>query len=197
MRRASVLAALAAAVFLFIHERNGRKAQTSFAQMTITPISSSGHTYGAAISPDGKWLAYISDEEGKSGIWVRQLGTGSTAQVVAPSIGNFKGMTFSPDGNYLYFVKGEPGTGLIEALSSSLTRWNAARIDRRRGQSSNILAGRKADRFRAAIEYRGNFELAGSQGGRLGGACHCRTAASHFHFRRRAPHGRRTGNGLR
>ncbi len=112
VRRASVLAALAAAVFLFVHERNGRKAQTSFAQMTITPISSSGHTYGAAISPDGKWLAYISDEEGKSGIWVRQLGTGSTAQVVAPSVGNFKGVTFSPDGNYLYFVKGEPGTGL-------------------------------------------------------------------------------------
>jgi eukaryotic-like serine/threonine-protein kinase len=112
VRRASVVAALAAAVFLFIHERNGRKAETSFGQMTITPISSSGHTYGAAISPDGKWLAYISDEEGKSGIWVRQLGTGSTAQVVAPSIGRFKGMTFSPDGNYLYFVKGEPGTGL-------------------------------------------------------------------------------------
>src|SRR5580704_254343 len=48
VRRALVLAALAAAVFLFIHERNGRKAETSFAQMTITPISSSGHTYGAA-----------------------------------------------------------------------------------------------------------------------------------------------------
>src|SRR5215469_11301200 len=114
MRLATVLAvlvALAAAV-LFIHERNGRKAEPAFAQMTITPISSSGHTYGAAISPDGKWLAYISDEEGKSGIWVRQLATGSTAQVVAPSIGKFKGMTFSPDGNYLYFVKSEPGSGL-------------------------------------------------------------------------------------
>ena len=112
MRRAAVLAALAAAVFLFIHERNGRKAETSFAQMTITPVSSSGHTYGPAISPDGKWLAYISGEDGTSGIWVRQLGTGSTAQVLAPSTGNFKGLTFSPDGNYLYFVKGEPGTGL-------------------------------------------------------------------------------------
>ena len=114
MRLATVLAvlvALAAAV-LFIHERNGRKAEPAFAQMTITPISSSGHTYGAAISPDGKWLAYISDEEGKSGVWVRQLATGSTAQVVAPSIGKFKGMTFSPDGNYLYFVKSEPGSGL-------------------------------------------------------------------------------------
>src|SRR6201981_3480863 len=37
-RRAAILAALAAAVFLFIHERTGRKAETPFAQMTITPI---------------------------------------------------------------------------------------------------------------------------------------------------------------
>jgi serine/threonine protein kinase/Tol biopolymer transport system component len=112
LRRASVLAALGAAVFLFIHERNGRNAVSSFAQMTITPVSSSGHTYGAAISPDGKWLAYMSDEQGTPSIWVRQLGTGSTAQVVAPSAGFFKGLTFSPDGNYLYFVKNEQGTGL-------------------------------------------------------------------------------------
>jgi len=113
LRRASVLLALAAAVVLFIHERNGRKQESaSFTQMTITPVSSSGHTFGAAISPDGKWLAYISDEHGTPGIWVRQLGTGSTAQVVAPTTGNFKGLTFSPDGNYLYFVKGETGTGL-------------------------------------------------------------------------------------
>ncbi len=111
-RRAAVSAALAGAVLLFIHERNGRKAEPSFGQMTITPVSSSGHTYGPAISPDGKWLAYLSDEQGKPGIWVRQLGTGSTAQVVAPSMGNFRGLTFSPDGNYLYFVKGEPGAGL-------------------------------------------------------------------------------------
>jgi serine/threonine protein kinase len=112
VRRASVLVALAAAVFLFIHERNGRKAETPFAQMTITPVSSSGNTYGAEISPDGKWLAYLSDERGKPGIWVRQVATGSTAQVVVPSPGNVKGLTFSPDGNYLYFVKSEPGTGL-------------------------------------------------------------------------------------
>jgi serine/threonine protein kinase/WD40 repeat protein len=113
VRRAAALVALAGAVILFIHERNGRKAESSsFAQMTITPVSSSGHTFGAAISPDGKWLAYISDEQGAPGIWVRQLATGSVAQVVAPSNGHFKGLTFSPDGNYVYFVKGEPGTGL-------------------------------------------------------------------------------------
>jgi eukaryotic-like serine/threonine-protein kinase len=99
-------------VAMFLHDRSGRKTVSEFAQMTITPVSSSGKTFGAAISPDGKWLAYISDEQGPPGIWVRQLGTGSTAQVVAQSTGNFRGLTFSPDGNYLYFVKGEPGTGL-------------------------------------------------------------------------------------
>ena len=112
MRRASVLLALAAGVILFIHERNARKPDSTFAEMTITPISSSGHTYGAAISPDGKWLAYISEEQGPPGIWVRQVGTGSTAQVVPPSSGHYRGLTFSPDGNYLYFVKSEPGSGL-------------------------------------------------------------------------------------
>jgi eukaryotic-like serine/threonine-protein kinase len=99
-------------VAMFLHDRSGRKTVSEFAQMTITPVSSSGKTFGATISPDGKWLAYISDEQGPPAIWVRQLGTGSTAQVVAPSTGNFRGLTFSPDGNYLYFVKGEPGTGL-------------------------------------------------------------------------------------
>ena len=112
IRRGSILVALLAAIFFFIHERTGRKTETQFGQMTITPISSSGNTSGAAISPDGKWLAYLSNEQGKSGIWVRQLATGSTAQVVPPSSGNFRGITFSPDGNYLYFVKGEPGSAL-------------------------------------------------------------------------------------
>jgi serine/threonine protein kinase/dipeptidyl aminopeptidase/acylaminoacyl peptidase len=112
LRRASIVAALIAAIAMFLHDRTGRRAESGFAQMTITPVSSSGNTSGAAISPDGKWLAYISQEQGPPGIWVRQLATGSTAQVVAPSTGNYRGLTFSPDGNYLYFVKGEPGTGL-------------------------------------------------------------------------------------
>ncbi len=112
LRRAAVVVALGAAAALFLHERTRQNAGAGFTQMTITPVSSSGNTFGAAISPDGKWLAYISQEQGPPSVWVRQLGTGSTAQVVAPSPGSFRGLTFSPDGNYLYFVKSETGTGL-------------------------------------------------------------------------------------
>jgi eukaryotic-like serine/threonine-protein kinase len=112
LRWAGIVVALGAAAAMFLHDRTGRKAATEFAQMTITSVSSSGKTYGAAISPDGKFLAYLSQEQGSPGIWVRQLATGSTAEVVAPSAGSFRGLTFSPDGNYVYFVKGETGTGL-------------------------------------------------------------------------------------
>lgn len=82
-----------------------RHTESSFMQMTITPITSSGNIHSATISPDGKWLAYVQDDNGGHGIWVRQIATGSTAKVLAGSPGEILGLTFSPDGNYLYYVK--------------------------------------------------------------------------------------------
>ncbi|MGC1910586.1 MAG: protein kinase [Candidatus Acidiferrales bacterium] len=109
---AGVVLALCAAVVLFVHERNRTPAESSFAQMTITPVTSSGEVHSATISQDGKWLAYVSDEKGDHGIFVRQLGTGSVAQVLKGSEGEIHGMTFSPNGDYLYYTKGQPGSGL-------------------------------------------------------------------------------------
>jgi len=97
---------------LFLHERLDHHQENSFAQMTITPITSSGNIHSATISADGKWLAYVADDNGAHAIYVRQLATGSTAKVVTGSEGEIGGIAFSLDGNYLYFVKEEPGTGL-------------------------------------------------------------------------------------
>ena len=71
--------------------------------MSITQLTSSGDIGAASISPDGKWLAYVQDHNGEDSIWVRQLATGSTAQVLPPSKLNLDGLTFTRDGNYLYF----------------------------------------------------------------------------------------------
>jgi len=86
--------------------------ESSFAQMTISPITSTGNIHSDAISTDGKWLAYVQDDKAGHGIWVRQLVTGSTAQVVRGSEGEVAGLTFSRDGNYLYFVKRDESVGL-------------------------------------------------------------------------------------
>lgn len=107
-----VLIIAAVVLTIFFHDRFGHKQESNFAQMSITPVSSSGEVHSATISPDGKWLAYVSDEKGEHGIFVRQLGTGSTALVVPGSEGEVPGITFSPDGNYLYYTKRPPAVGL-------------------------------------------------------------------------------------
>jgi len=106
---------IAAFVALILHLRQPKQETTtssSFAEMTITPVTSTGNIHSTAISTDGKWLAYVQDDKVGHGIWVRQLGTGSTAQVVPGSEGEIAGLRFTGDGNYLFFVKRDESVGI-------------------------------------------------------------------------------------
>jgi eukaryotic-like serine/threonine-protein kinase len=108
-----IILGLAAMVALFLHYRSQRHENpSSFSQMTITPVTSTGNIHSAAISSDGKWLAYVQDDKGGHALWVHQLGTGSAAQVLPGSQQEIDGLTFSIDGNYLYFVKRDESLGL-------------------------------------------------------------------------------------
>jgi Tol biopolymer transport system component len=112
-----LIALLAASAFYYFkiykpEKPAPRNTSDSFMQMKISPITSTGNIHSVTISRDGKWLAYTRDEKGGHAIWVRQVGTGSTAQVVPGSEGELSDIVFSPDGNYLYYRKVEPGTGL-------------------------------------------------------------------------------------
>jgi eukaryotic-like serine/threonine-protein kinase len=103
---AAIVAAIVSSIALFLHNRTGHRPETTtFAEMTIQPVTSTGNIHSTAISPDGKFLAYVKDDNGGHGIWVRQTATGSVAQVSPGSPGEIGGLTFSMDGNYLYFVK--------------------------------------------------------------------------------------------
>jgi len=105
VRTAFGLIVIFAVVGLNFYFRKSRHTETNFAQMTITPVTSTGNIHSASISADGKWMAYVQDDNGGHAIWVRQLATGSTAKVLSGSPGEIGGLTFSNDGNYLYFVK--------------------------------------------------------------------------------------------
>jgi len=103
-----VLLILGAFLARLIHHHPGRyREEASFAQMTITPVTSSGNVHSDAISLDGKWLAYVMDDKGGHTIWVRQLATGSTALVVPASSEEARGLKFSADGNYLFYYRSE------------------------------------------------------------------------------------------
>jgi serine/threonine protein kinase/Tol biopolymer transport system component len=110
----AVLLGIGAVLAIYLHGRFGHHhVETApFSQMTISPLTSTGNIHSVTISADGKWVAYVADENGSHGIWIRQLATGSTAQVELGSPGEIVGLNFSLDGNYLYFVKSDASAGL-------------------------------------------------------------------------------------
>jgi eukaryotic-like serine/threonine-protein kinase len=87
-------------------EGGGEASKAAFHSMRMTNLTGTGRARTAAISPDGKYVAYASEEAGKHSLWMRQVATGSDVQIVAPG-SEFRGLTFSPDGNYIYYTRSE------------------------------------------------------------------------------------------
>jgi len=85
--------------------------------MRIARLTFTGQVKDAAISPDGKYVAFVNLDSGGRSVWVYQTATGSTAQIVPNNIGQWPWgarLTFSPDGNYIYYenLDSAEGTGL-------------------------------------------------------------------------------------
>jgi eukaryotic-like serine/threonine-protein kinase len=92
----------------------------AFEQMAISQLTTSGDVGPAAISPDGKWLAYVVNGTQES-VWIRQMATGSAVQVAPPSAATYDNgsLTFSRDGNYLYgVVQPKGGQRILEQMPS-------------------------------------------------------------------------------
>lgn len=73
------------------------------ANITLTRITTSGKAGSAAVSPDGRYVAYVTYEAGQQSLWIRQVATNSNVQIVPPAPSSYWGLTFSRDGNYLYY----------------------------------------------------------------------------------------------
>ncbi len=71
---------------------------------------------GAAISPDGKWVAYLSNARGPTDVWVRFLGAGDPVNLTASTTLNIQsrtdlaGLAISPDGASIAFDAGATRT---------------------------------------------------------------------------------------
>ncbi|HXG57052.1 MAG TPA: protein kinase [Vicinamibacterales bacterium] len=86
----------------------------SFESMTIRPLTSSGQAFDApAISPDGKYVAYVMRGQGGFSLWMRQVATGSDVRIVPEQPTQLQSLVFSPDGNYLYYTSSDEGSGNV------------------------------------------------------------------------------------
>ncbi len=104
------LAALAVIVLVFgvygvykLRARSETKLRVPFERVEVTKLTTNGNALMGAISPDGKYVAYVTGESGKESLWLRQVDINSNAQLIAPREGRYLGVAFSPDANYVYF----------------------------------------------------------------------------------------------
>jgi eukaryotic-like serine/threonine-protein kinase len=104
--------ALAGIVYgLYFSSQNETKEQikpgASFQAMKFAKLTSSGKVKLAAISPDGKYVVHAIEEGGKSSLWLRNVPTASSLQIVPPAEVDYFGLTFSNDGNLIYYCINE------------------------------------------------------------------------------------------
>ena len=84
-------------------EQSPTLATGAFERPQISRVNTDGKVTLPTISPDGKYLAYVSGEIGNQSLIVRQISTDSMVTVVPASNLNFSSVAFSPTGDRVYY----------------------------------------------------------------------------------------------
>jgi Tol biopolymer transport system component len=100
-----VIASTGLAYAIYRFAGRTKPAVIHFQNMKITRLTNEGNVGNAAISPDGKYLAYSVSEGGKRSLWTKHLATDSQTQIVPPVEGGLNPNTFTHDGGYIYYIR--------------------------------------------------------------------------------------------
>ncbi|MEK6325368.1 MAG: LpqB family beta-propeller domain-containing protein [Acidobacteriota bacterium] len=96
-----------ATVFALLGSFNQKPSRTLYLNTRLTRITNDGKSHSATISPDGKYVAYLTREGGGQNLWINWVASGSKVPIGLLTRSYYYGPTFSPDGNYLYYVSKE------------------------------------------------------------------------------------------
>ena len=113
-----VLVLIAAGAF-GVYEFLSRSGPVPFQNFTVTQLTNTGKSVVAAISPDGKYVVSVQNDNGARSLWLRNVPTRSDTQILPPATEILVTPAFSPDGNYIYYRK---------AASAAQSSWDVFRI---------------------------------------------------------------------
>ena len=102
-----VVAATAFGIYWLSSQRQPGDRTTAgihFNEIDISRITTSGKVKHAAISPDGKYVAYVTQDAGGDSLWVRQVSAPSSVHIAGPAATEYVSVTFAPDGDSVYYL---------------------------------------------------------------------------------------------
>jgi eukaryotic-like serine/threonine-protein kinase len=73
-------------------------------KVRFSKLTNTGRAKRAAISPDGKYLAYVQIEGAKEGLWIRQISSSRSIPVVEPGPVRYQGLSFASDSSSIFYV---------------------------------------------------------------------------------------------
>ena len=80
-------------------------------------VATAAHEFAPALSPDGKWIAYLSDARGRTDVWVKFIAGGEPANLTATldldlqTLDYVGGVQISPDGSQIAVAAARHGAG--------------------------------------------------------------------------------------
>jgi Tol biopolymer transport system component/DNA-binding winged helix-turn-helix (wHTH) protein len=99
------LALLAIAGLIGLRRYLNSRARQTVQTMNVKRFTASGNVLNAAVSPDGKYIATVVDENGLQSLWMREVAANTSAvKLVPPALVEYWGLTFSNDSNFIYYV---------------------------------------------------------------------------------------------
>ena len=108
--RAMLLLALLCVLPVLAFVFAGRSSKPEAApEVNIRRLTSDGHATQAVISPDGRYVAYVTADANGRTVWLEQAATGRTIPMVPPSPAMYAGISFSRDGEHVYVTRYDSG----------------------------------------------------------------------------------------
>ncbi len=102
----TILVGISVSVFGIYELRGWKRPSASFENFKAAKLTAPESLVTAAVSPDGRELAYVTGESGKQILSIRKVGSeSSSTEIVPASEGDYQAVSFSQNGKFIYFTR--------------------------------------------------------------------------------------------
>lgn len=72
--------------------------------MKLLRLTTEGKVVLTCISPDGRYVAYVTKSAGRQSLWLRQASAANGVEIIPPADLRYRGVTFTPDNSSIYYA---------------------------------------------------------------------------------------------